>query len=157
MDCLLTVANVFPKLWKPICTGCMAKWQAGHYERTAVRAAIEEEIRSSPIVIYSYTLSPFCMRAKKLLTSSGADYKEVNLGLEWAPGFLSKDSAAIRAELGAMFGQTSMPHIFIGGQSIGGLVDGTPGLLPLIKDGDLRQRLLAAGAREATDSAVDFR
>lgn len=34
-------------------------------------------------------------------------------------------------------GRTSMPNIFIGGNSIGGCNDGTPGLMPLIASGEL--------------------
>ena len=45
-----------------------------------------------------------------------------------------------------MTGQTSMPHVFIGGKSIGGLATGTPGLNALLKSGELRQRLSDAGA-----------
>ena len=45
-----------------------------------------------------------------------------------------------------MTGQTSMPHVFIGGASIGGLASGTPGLKALLRDGSLRDKLKAAGA-----------
>ena len=62
------------------------------------------------------------------------------------PGLLPADGAAVRAELGAMTGQTSMPHVFIGGTSIGGLATGTPGLKALLKDGSLRGKLKEAGA-----------
>ena len=43
-------------------------------------------------------------------------------------------------------GQSSLPHVFIGGQSVGGLYSGTPGLLELQKEGKLRPMLEAAGA-----------
>jgi len=39
-----------------------------------------------------------------------------------------------------------MPHIFIGGASIGGLATGTPGLKALLNQGDLRQKLADARA-----------
>ena len=70
----------------------------------------------------------------------------MELGKEWLPGLLPADGAAVRAELGAMTGQTSMPHIFIGGKSIGGLATGTPGLKPLLATGSLQQTLKDAGA-----------
>merc|ERR1712118_190949 len=58
------------------------------------------------------------MGAKQLLEEQGAKVKAIELGPEWLPGLLSAEGAAIRAELGAMTGQTSMPHVFIaeGGQ-----------------------------------------
>ena len=76
----------------------------------------------------------------------GAKIKVIELGKEWLPGFLPADGAAIRAELGAMTGQTSMPHVFIGGESVGGLATGTPGIKPLLKAGSLREKLKDAGA-----------
>eukprot|EP00964_Phaeocystis_antarctica_P070717 scaffold43083_cov61-Phaeocystis_antarctica.AAC.4 len=123
-----------------------APLQAGNYDKAAVRAAIEKEVSSAPVLVYSYTLSPFCSEAKKILKDAGATFKVIELGDEWVPGLLPAEGAAIRAELGAMTGQTSMPHIFIGGTSIGGLATGTPGLKALLNQGDLRQKLADARA-----------
>ena len=39
-----------------------------------------------------------------------------------------------------------MPSIWIGGEYVGGLNDGSPGLVPLDKAGELDERLRAAGA-----------
>merc|ERR1711879_1050022 len=122
-----------------------APLQAGSYDKVAVRAQIEKEVASNPVLIYSYDLSPFCSQAKELLSSLGAKYKAVEIAQEWLPGFATAEAAAIRAELGAMTGQTSMPHIFIGGQSIGGLFTGTPGLVPLYESGELNSKLKAVG------------
>jgi hypothetical protein len=36
-----------------------------------------------------------------------------------------------------MTGQSSLPHIFIGGKSIGGLFSGTPGLVSALEQGKL--------------------
>ncbi|CAK9095245.1 unnamed protein product, partial [Durusdinium trenchii] len=92
-----------------------ASVQAGRYDKWDVRKEIEEEIKSAPVVIYTYDWSPFSAEAKKVLDSMGADYREVSLGAEW---FLaSPQQAAKRAELGNLYGRTSMPHIFIGGRS----------------------------------------
>lgn len=123
-----------------------APLQAGSYDQTAVRQRIQREVTGSPVVIYSYSLSPFCSQAKEFLDSLGAKYTEIILGPEWLPGLLDDEGAAVRAELGKMTGQTSMPHIFIGGQSVGGLFSGTPGLVPLQEDGELLEKLKAAGA-----------
>jgi len=142
---LLEAAGTFVNVLKPIYK-LEAPLQAGKYDQKATRAAIAQEIGSAPVVVYSYTLSPFCTEAKKLLRDQGAKVKVIELGDEWVPGLLPASGAAIRAELGAMTGQTSMPHIFIGGASIGGLATGTPGLKPLLKSGELRQKLVEARA-----------
>mmetsp|Transcript_94218 Transcript_94218/g.236421 ORF Transcript_94218/g.236421 Transcript_94218/m.236421 type:complete len:241 (+) Transcript_94218:107-829(+) len=128
---------------KPI-FAAQAKAQASEYDAAEVRAQLEAEIKSAPVVIYTYSLSPFSSEAKKILDELGADYREIELGQEWF--MLSEQAAAKRAELGAMFGQTSLPHIFIGGRSIGGLADGTPGLAPLLDNGELKASLEQAGA-----------
>jgi glutaredoxin 3 len=43
----------------------------------------------------------------------------------------------IRAVLGKLTKRTSVPSIFIDGNYIGGCNDGNPGLVPLIKNGEL--------------------
>merc|ERR1712194_392459 len=113
---LLETAGGLVSVLKPLYK-LEAPLQAGNYDKAAVRAAIEREVSSAPVLVYSYTLSPFCSEAKKILKDAGA-----------------------------MTGQTSMPHIFIGGASIGGLATGTPGLKALLNQGDLRQKLADARA-----------
>jgi hypothetical protein len=49
---------------------------------------------------------------------------------------LIKDPAK-RAALLEITGQSSLPNIFIGGASIGGLFSGTPGLVPALEQGQL--------------------
>lgn len=120
--------------------------QAGDYDKAAVRARIDSEVKSSPVVVYSYSLSPFCSEAKSLLDSLGARYKTIELAPEWLPGLATVEAVQVRAELGALTGQTSMPHVFIGGKSIGGLFTGTPGLVPLLESGELVAQLKAVGA-----------
>ncbi|EGB06770.1 hypothetical protein AURANDRAFT_65442 [Aureococcus anophagefferens] len=112
---VLETAGKLVTVLKPL-YGFEAPLQAGAYDRAAVRARIERDVRSGPVVVYSYTLSPFCTEAKALLAAQGARVT------------------------------TSMPHVFIGGASIGGLASGTPGLKALLRDGSLRDKLEAAGA-----------
>jgi len=142
---LLETAGSLVSVLKPIYK-LEAPLQAGTYDKAAVRATINKEISGAAVVVYSYTLSPFCTEAKKILRDAGATIQVVELGDEWVPGLLPASGAAIRAELGAMTGQTSMPHIFIGGASIGGLATGTPGLKSLLNSGDLDRKLREAGA-----------
>ena len=63
------------------------------------------------------------------------------------------DGAALVAELGAATGRTSIPHIFIGGRSIGGFNDGTPGLRPLIASGEFEGAVSEAQRRRAAGEA----
>jgi len=143
-DLLETVGSLVSVL-KPLYK-LEAPLQAGNYDKVAVRATINREIGGAAVVVYSYTLSPFCTEAKQILRAAGATIQVVELGDEWIPGLLPAGGAAIRAELGVMTGQTSMPHIFIGGESIGGLATGTPGLKSLLDSGDLDRKLREAGA-----------
>eukprot|EP00931_Biecheleriopsis_adriatica_P104358 TRINITY_DN79040_c0_g1_i1.p1 TRINITY_DN79040_c0_g1~~TRINITY_DN79040_c0_g1_i1.p1 ORF type:complete len:223 (-),score=56.37 TRINITY_DN79040_c0_g1_i1:53-721(-) len=112
-----------------------AKFAAGDYDEDRIRSLIEAESKSAPVVMYTLSQSPFSIDAKRLLNESSIEFKEIEL----APLFIlaEGDNAARRAELGKMTGRTSMPHIFINGQSIGGLYEGTPGLVPLIESGEL--------------------
>jgi len=119
---------------KPILQA-QAKFAAGDYDQAEIRAAIEAESKSAPVVMYTLSQSPFSIEAKRLLDESQIEYKEIEL----APLFIlaEGENAAKRAELGAMTNRTSLPHIFVNGQSIGGLYDGTPGLVPLVENGEL--------------------
>jgi glutaredoxin-related protein len=113
----------------------------------AARREIEQTISSNHVVIYTYGLSPFSSEAVSLLEEAGCnDYKKVELGLEWF--LLGKDASATRAELLAMTGQSSLPHVFIGGKHVGGLFSGTtdggPGLAALQESGDLTSLLRQA-------------
>lgn len=114
------------------------------YDREEIQKEIKAEAKSAAVVIYTYELSPFSSEATKLLDSLGAVYKEVVLAPEWF--VMTGKGAAKRAELSSMFGRSSMPHIFIGGRSIGGFADGFPGLLPLYESGQLEQALKDVGS-----------
>lgn len=122
----------------------LSKWQAAEYNRAEARQAIEQEAKSAPVVVFTYSWSPFCTEATALLDSIGADYKEVVLGPEWF--LMASKEASWRAELANIFDRSSMPHIFIGGRSIGGLMEGNPGLVPLYESGELENALKNVGA-----------
>ena len=83
----------------------------------------------------TYELSPFCSEALEVLRSTDTNFKEVSLGKEWIPGLI--ESPEKRAALLEMTGQSSLPHVFIGGTSIGGLYSGNPGLIPALEKGEL--------------------
>ncbi|HEX3982893.1 MAG TPA: glutaredoxin 3, partial [Acidisoma sp.] len=63
--------------------------------------------------IYTQPYCPYCARAKALLESKGATYKEID-----AP-----QGTAARAESVSRTGRTSVPQIFIAGRHIGGCDD----------------------------------
>eukprot|EP00746_Dinoflagellata_sp_MGD_P067625 gnl/MRDRNA2_/MRDRNA2_27917_c0_seq1.p1 gnl/MRDRNA2_/MRDRNA2_27917_c0~~gnl/MRDRNA2_/MRDRNA2_27917_c0_seq1.p1 ORF type:complete len:255 (+),score=52.58 gnl/MRDRNA2_/MRDRNA2_27917_c0_seq1:74-838(+) len=112
-----------------------------------VRAEIDSTIKSNKVVIYSYPLSPFCTEAIALLESTGCKFTTIEPGQEWF--LMGPKGSAIRAELGQMTGQTSLPHIFINGQSVGGLYSGGPsegGIAGLAESGELLPMLKKAGA-----------
>ena len=60
----------------------------------------------------------------RLLDSVDDDssYKEISLRQEWFPGFINANgSAENRAALLELYGQSSLPHVFVRGKWIGGL------------------------------------
>ena len=83
---------------------------------------------------------------ERLVVLAVCRYKKIELGLECF--LLGKEGSAVRAELLERTGQSSLPHVFIGGKSIGGVYSGTPGLTPLKESGELGDRLREAGALE---------
>ena len=97
------------------------------------------QLGKTPVVIYTYGLSPFSIEALSLLDSVGAKYERRELGPEWF--LLGPRASVMRAELEAMTGHSSLPHVFIGGESIGGLATGTPGLAALAESGELEAKL----------------
>jgi glutaredoxin 3 len=117
----------------------VAEQVAGDFDVDAVDQTIEQEVSRGGVLMYSFTSCPFCKKAKELLDEKGASYTVVELD-ELA------DGAARRARLGARTGRTSVPAVFISGDYIGGLNDGSPGLAPLDAAGELVPRLRGARA-----------
>ena len=151
-EILLFLSENFMPLLKPIFQ-LLAPLQAGSSREETLQyqedlevaqAEIVVETMSSPVVVYTYKLSPFCSEATLLLDRLGVEYKEISLGQEWIPGLITPEGALKRAALLDMTGQSSLPHIFIGGESIGGLTSGTPGLIPAL-DSDQFFEMVADG------------
>jgi len=105
---------------------------AGKYDQPKVRAELHSIIHDHDVVVFSATYCPFSFAVKQVLTSEGLPFTAV----EW--NTLPEGSALV-AELGALYGRTSIPAVFIGGKYIGGCNDGmgpdSPGLRPLIANG----------------------
>lgn len=62
------------------------------------------------ITIYSSNYCPFCIRAKQLLDSKGADYNEIRVD----------GKPDVRAEMTRLARRTSVPQIWINGTHVGG-------------------------------------
>ena len=116
----------------------------------SARKEIEDTISQNKIVIYTYGLSPFSSETAAVLDEIGADYANIEVGLEWF--LLDKEKSVLRAELLEMTGQSSLPHVFIDGQHVGGLFTGSadgkyPGLASLKESGVLKG-IINGGALE---------
>jgi anaphase-promoting complex subunit 7 len=154
----------------PVQAGFAAEEPDQYGKEIAVyKKKIEKQVASEPVVIYTYALSPFCMEAKKLLDNLDIDYKEISLGGQWIPGLIAQGGSQKRAALLELTGQSSLPNIFIGGKSIGGLFSGDPGLVPALEQGLLRElvekavdrmlpspKILAEAAERMAKPAADF-
>ena len=114
----------------------------GGVDAEDVKQEIAADIKA-PCIIYTYGLSPFSTEAIALLEGKGAKFTVEELGPEW---FLLGPRASVkRSELQALTGQSSLPHVFIGGEHVGGLATG-PGLASLDESGELDGLLKSAHA-----------
>ena len=119
----------------------------------AARQDIEETISSNHVVLYTYGLSPFSIQAIDLLKDAGcSDFKQVEIGKEWF--LLDKEGSVIRAELLEMTGQSSLPHVFIGGKHFGGIFSGDPGLAALQESGKLQEMLVEKNAIASEEAPI---
>jgi anaphase-promoting complex subunit 7 len=150
-DVILPLARPLFKTLTPIQAGFKGEDTAAYDKAIAdAKGRIKETIESNPVVMYTYKWSPFSVEAKALLDNLNIPYKEISLGKEWIPGLL--ESPETRAALLEMTGQSSLPHCFIGGKSIGGIFSGTPGLVPSLEQGTLRDMILEATKEKVVSS-----
>lgn len=116
--------------------------------KAAAEAQLDSDIASAPVVVYTYGLSPFSTECISFLEETGAEYKKIELGLEWFA--LGGQHSWVRALMLERYGMSSLPHVFIGGQSVGGLYSGNAqgmdGLVELKKQGRLTTLLKDAKA-----------
>ena len=127
-----------------------AELLGGDDARAEAVKRLDEEAASAPVVVYTYALSPFSTECLAFLDAiPGLQYKKIELGLEWF--LLDGVGSSVRAELLARHGLSSLPHVFVGGKSVGGLYSGSGegdsvGLVELKRQGRLEGLLKAAGA-----------
>jgi glutaredoxin-related protein len=90
---------------------------------TEVSKEIDTEIKSNPIVIYTYGLSPFSTEALAVLDKTGYGYQKIEVGAEW---FLLNGKDSVKRVLLSDFvdnGATSLPKVFVGGKCVGGCAE----------------------------------
>ena len=116
---------------------------------------IEGEIAASPVVVYTYELSPFSSETTALLDRLDVEYKEISLGKEWLPGLISENGAIKRAALLEMTGQSSLPQIFVNKKPIGGLFSGSPGLVSMLKNGEFSVDTSTSTDTDTGDISLD--
>lgn len=81
------------------------------------------------VTIYTRPFCPYCSRALALLTEKGADFTEIEAGMD----------PALRQEMMQRSGRATFPQIFVGDRHIGGCDD----MMALEREGKL-DPLLAA-------------
>lgn len=128
-----TSNNIMEPFASPLFSKLASSPQVTDFNIDSMRAQMKININSAPVVACTYALSPFCAECTTLLDRLDTPCKEISLGLEWIPGLIKYPEE--RALLGIDYGQTSLPHVFVNGKSIGGLFSGNPGVMPSLEDG----------------------
>jgi len=110
------------------------KWRdlfAGTSAHSRADAAEGAADTRSAVVIYTTVMCPYCWRAKKLLTSKGVEYHEIDVGM----------SPNKRAEMvDRAGGSHTVPQVFIAGRHVGGCDE-----LAALEHAGKLDSLLAAG------------
>ena len=118
----------------------LVKSMAGEYDAEAIQARTNGLINDNPVLMFSFTTCPFCVKAKGVLDGMNAKYTVVELDVD-------PDGKAIRAEMGDLIGRTSVPAIWIGQEFVGGCNDGPlGGVVKLNDEGKLKGMLKNVGA-----------
>ncbi len=73
----------------------------------------KELASSNPVVVFSKSYCPYCVKVKKLLQQLGVTFKAIELDFEG-------DGSEIQAALAEWTGLRTVPNVFVGGNHIGG-------------------------------------
>ncbi|GJN02390.1 hypothetical protein PR202_ga19736 [Eleusine coracana subsp. coracana] len=103
--------------------------------RAMALAKAKEIVASAPVVVFSKSYCPFCVRVKKLFEQLGASFKAIEMDVE-------SDGAELQNALKEWTGQRTVPNVFIKGKHIGGCDD----TMALNTQGKLVPLLTEAGA-----------
>ncbi|MDM4768615.1 glutaredoxin 3 [Solimonas sp. SE-A11] len=82
-----------------------------------------------PVRMYTTRVCPFCVMAKRLLSSKGVTYEEIRVD----------ENPGVREEMMRISGRRTVPQIFVGETHVGGFddlsaLDHAGKLDPLLKD-----------------------
>ena len=103
---------------------------------------------AEPCVVFATTTCGYCYQTRQLLDELNVEYTAVEL--DKIP-----EGRALRAEVAARTGRTSVPAVFVGGVYAGGANDGgLGGALTLHRKGELTPLLADAGALSAEAAAA---
>ena len=103
---------------------------------------------AEPCVVFATTTCGYCYQTRQLLDELNVEYTAVEL--DKIP-----EGRALRAEVAARTGRTSVPAVFVGGEYVGGSNDGgLGGALTLHRKGELTPLLADAGALSAEAAAA---
>ena len=103
----------------------IVRLRAGDFGQNSIAETVKQAIDTEPVLMYSFTTCPFCLKAKDLLDSLGAKYEVVELNT-------IAEGGDIRNELKNLVGRTSVPAVFINGEFAGtsrgshGVISGEP-------------------------------
>ncbi|MGK3744600.1 MAG: glutaredoxin-related protein [Bacillariaceae sp.] len=142
-------------LLKPIFSN-EAKIQAAilgfNVDEQIVSEEIAEEVKSNPVLIYTYGLSPFSTEAIAILEGKNCDFKTIEVGAEW---FLLGGTNSVKRVLLSEFvdnGATSLPKVFVNGQCIGGCAE----LADSVSSGEFDELLSKKGAKKEKKGLFPF-
>ena len=107
----------------------------GGADDPGLEAAIRQKNAESPVVVYSKSWCPFCVRVKDLMVTMGVQAKVVELDQV-------VEGDEIQAALQGMTGVRTVPQVFVGGAFVGGCDD----TMRLHGAGELMPILAEAGA-----------
>ena len=110
---------------------------------------VDATVANEPVVMFALEWCEFCWSVRKLFTQLGIDYRSVDLD---AVAYQVDDlGGRIRAVLADRTGATTIPRIFVAGESIGGCTE----FFDAWRDGSMQRRLEAHGIAYRRDVEVD--
>ena len=98
---------------------------------------------ASPIVIFSKTTCPYCVKVKDV-------FKDLQVQVTVHELDVIQNGPAIQDTLLLLTGQKTVPNVFIHGQHVGGCDD----TLRLLKNGQLEEMLDMQNNRQKTDTVL---
>ncbi|KAJ6441311.1 glutaredoxin Grx1 [Purpureocillium lavendulum] len=101
-------------------------------------AKAQKLIDENAVIVFSKSYCPYCRATKQTLSSLDAEYKAIELDNE-------SDGSDLQDALEQITGQRTVPNVFIDHKHIGGNSD----VQALLKSGELKTKLQAAGALKA--------